>query len=117
MPESRRNKGRRTTQTQAGSANAEAGAGFAHSHVYDPIGWDRFDPKVQGGTPIQPGSKVRMVEKNISPPLKGQGSFNIVEDEHGNRQSVMSKSLKGKNHKYDTPAVFNDRRPKNPYNS
>ncbi len=94
------------------------GAQFEHTNVYDPIGWDRFDPRPHPGcSPLEPGCKVRMVEKNISPAMGKMGAFNVVEDERGNRQSVMTKSLKGKNYKYETPEIFRDRKGENPFNS
>ena len=59
-------------------------------YIYDPVGFDRFDPKVIEGYPIEPGSKVEITKKNIDP----MSWFVFIVDEQGNRQSVFRRSLK-----------------------
>lgn len=70
---------------------------FRHTHYYNPIGWDRFDPKPHpGSSAIKAGSPIQRIG-NMGPG-KGGGklAFVHVRDEHGNNQSVSRGSLSSK---------------------
>jgi hypothetical protein len=71
---------------------------FRHTHWYDPIGWDRFDPRPHPGSgTISPGSPVQRV--GAMGPGRGGGKLGFihVRDQFGNNQSVARGSLKSKN--------------------
>ena len=53
--------------------------------VYQPVGWDLFDPKIMAGDEIPPGSVVTVTHH--------VGPFRWVTDEHGNEMSVLRNSL------------------------
>ena len=57
---------------------------------YDPVGWDRYDPKVIRGSVIKAGSKV-VITGAPDPNLK----MAWIRDNKGNEQSVMRGSLTG----------------------
>ena len=70
---------------------------FKHTHYYNPIGWDRFDPKPHpGSSAIKPGSPVQRM--GAMGPGKGGGklAFQHVRDASGNHQSVSKGSLDSK---------------------
>lgn len=90
---------------------------FKHTHYYDPIGWDRFDPKPHAGSsPIQAGASVQNLGTFKGGPRAGRLTFHHVRDEQGNHQSVARGSLtrtppqpeEGMERFY--PGLFNDRR-------
>lgn len=62
---------------------------LAFSYLYQPIGWDRFDPKVHRGRPIQAGERVAIWRERIDP----MNYFIVVMDQHGNQQAVSRKSI------------------------
>jgi hypothetical protein len=71
--------------------------GFKHTHFYDPIGWDRFDPKPHpGSNPIRPGSPVQNMGRVGPGTGGGRFAFRHVRDASGNSQSVHGTSLKSK---------------------
>jgi hypothetical protein len=70
---------------------------FKHTHYYNPIGWDRFDPRPHpGSSAIAPGSPVQRL--GAMGPGKGGGklAFQHVRDASGNHQSVARGSLSSK---------------------
>ena len=70
---------------------------FKHTHFYNPIGWDRVDPKPHpGSSVISPGSPIQRIG-NVGPG-KGGGklAFVHVRDQSGNNQSVARGSLASK---------------------
>lgn len=70
---------------------------FKHTHYYNPIGWDRFDPRPHpGSSAIAPGSPIQRM-KAVGPG-KGAGklAFIHVRDASGNHQSVARGSLASK---------------------
>jgi len=72
----------------------EANRPWRPTHIYDPIGWDQFDPRPHPDSdPIQAGSPV-MDRGWMSPPGPGGMRFVHVEDPYGNHQSVASKSIR-----------------------
>lgn len=63
---------------------------FRHTHVYQPVGLDSWDPRPHPGSkPIAPGTPV----KKVAQLGKGRLAFHHIEDEHGNRMSVWKGSL------------------------
>jgi hypothetical protein len=90
---------------------------YSHTHYYDPIGWDRFDPKPHPGSkPIAAGSSVQSFGRIRGVPNAGKLTFHHVRDEAGNEMSVARGSLtkkrpepaEGMEHFY--PGLYNDRR-------
>lgn len=71
--------------------------GFKHTHFYDPVGWDHFDPRPHpGSSVIKPGTPVQNMGR--MGPGKGGGklAFHHIRDAVGNSQSVFKASLKSK---------------------
>ena len=60
------------------------------NYIYNPIGWDRIDPKVIEGYEIKDGTKVEITKEKIDP----LGYFRFIRDDEGNRMSVSKNSLK-----------------------
>jgi len=56
--------------------------------TYNPIGWDRWDPKMISGRPIVSGSKVTVTKDNVDP----RGLFIWIKN-NGDEQSVFKKSV------------------------
>jgi hypothetical protein len=90
---------------------------FRHTHYYDPIGWDRFDPRPHPGSGvIPPGSSVQNLGTFPGGPKAGKMTFHHVRDEAGNHQSVFRGSLTKKRPEPEEgmekyyPGLFNDRR-------
>lgn len=76
---------------KGGARRTAADSGFSPTHTYEPIGWDRFDPKVRPGhKPIKPGAPV----EHMGPVGDPAGVFVYARDEDGNEQSVDRHSLK-----------------------
>jgi hypothetical protein len=63
---------------------------LSFTHIYDPVGWDRFDPKVWEGQPIRPGARVAVWKERIDP----MHYFVVIQDEAGNRQAVKRTSIR-----------------------
>jgi hypothetical protein len=87
------------------------------THYYNPVGWDRFDPKAHpGSSPIAPGSRVHSHGPVKGAPKAGKMTFHEIEDQTGNRQSVFRSSLSKKRPQVPEgweehfPGLFNDRR-------
>lgn len=85
-------------EEQAARIQAEDGAPFVPTHTYDPIGWDRFDPRGIEGYAIQAGVPVQLMAERTKGlhqgmPAEAKRMFNTVRDAQGNRQNVNRKSL------------------------
>jgi hypothetical protein len=80
-----------------GAPNLAEPEEFKHTHYYNPVGWDRFDPRPHpGSSAIKPGSPIQRIG-NMGPG-KGGGkmAFVHVRDSSGNNQSVTRGSLASK---------------------
>ena len=67
---------------------------WSATHIYEPIGWDAFDPRPHPGSrQIRSGSPV-MFHEVMSPVGPGGMRLVHVEDESGNHQTVDTRSLK-----------------------
>jgi hypothetical protein len=87
---------------------------FKHTHYYNPIGWDRIDPKPHpGSSTIKPGSPIQRIG-NMGPG-KGGGklAFVHVRDPSGNNQSISRGSLASKK-KFETQMAEEHERAANP---
>jgi hypothetical protein len=87
---------------RSGAPNLAEPDEFKHTHYYNPIGWDRFDPRPHPGSgAIKPGSPIQRIG-NMGPG-KGGGklAFVHVRDASGNNQSVARGSLASKK-KFET---------------
>lgn len=85
-------------EEQAARIRAEAAADFRPTHRYDPIGWDRFDPRGVVGRPIQANDPVQLMPEatkslHAGMPADAKRMFNVVRDQVGNVQHVDRKSL------------------------
>jgi hypothetical protein len=87
------------------------------THWYNPIGWDRFDPKPHPGSrAIAPGARVQSHGRIRGVPNAGKLTFHHVEDEHGNQMSVARGSLSKSRPDVEEgmeahfPGLYNDRR-------
>jgi hypothetical protein len=84
-------------QEQADRIRIEREAPFNPTHIYDPIGWDRFDPRGVQGEPVHEGpvellrEATRALHQGM--PADAKQMFNVVRDPQGNRQHVNRKSL------------------------
>jgi hypothetical protein len=67
---------------------------FRHTHIFQPVGMDAWDPKVHPGSQaIAPGTPV----KRVSQVGSGRLAFHWIEDRDGNRMSVWKSSLQPRN--------------------
>ena len=85
-------------EEQAARIRAERDAPFNPTHTYDPIGWDRFDPRGIEGFQIAAGVQVQLLPEHtralqVGMPAEAKRMFNVVRDAAGNRQNVNKKSL------------------------
>lgn len=85
-------------EEQATRLRAERASDFTPTHTYNPIGWDRFDPRGVVGRPIQAGDPVQFMPEatkslQVGMPWEAKQMFNVVRDQVGNRQHVNKKSL------------------------
>jgi hypothetical protein len=94
-------------EEKAARLKMERNRSFKATHIYEPIGWDQFDPRGVQGSPIASGSAVQHLPEatkglHTGMPPEAKRMFNVVRDEHGNIQHVHSSSLR----------LFRDRRGK-----
>lgn len=76
----------------------ERSSPFRRTHVYEPTGWDRFDPRGVQGEPIEPGTDVQLMREHTRQlhqgmPGRAKQMFNVVRDAQGNMQHVSKASL------------------------
>lgn len=83
---------------QAERLRQERESPFKKTHTFNPIGWDRFDPRGVQGSPIAEGSAVQLMKEHNKGLQQGMPSaakkmFNVVRDEQGNMQHVHRNSI------------------------
>ncbi len=59
-------------------------------YIYEPVMFDRFDPKVIEGLPIENGATVIITNEKFDP----RNKFVWIKDEKGNEQSVYRTSIR-----------------------
>ena len=106
-----------TSERRERALGAEEPSEFQGTHWYNPVGWDRFDPRPHPGSgAIAPGARVQSFGPMRGAPKAGKMTFHHIRDEAGNEQSVFKGSLSRKRPQVPEemkdyfPGLFNDRR-------
>src|SRR6516162_226024 len=86
-----------TSERRERALGAEEPSEFQGTHWYNPVGWDRFDPRPHPGSgAIAPGARVQSFGPMRGAPKAGKMTFHHIRDEAGNEQSVFKGSLSRK---------------------